>query len=74
MKRARFTEEQIIGILKEHQAGQDQVQIGTPVVYGIIHHFDGEAARNYRENIPGHPILDLSSEDETAILEIAEDF
>ncbi|MEH6740921.1 MAG: phage virion morphogenesis protein [Sulfitobacter sp.] len=58
-----------------YDANSDQVQIGTPSVYGAIHHFGGQAGpTTNRVEIPARPILGLSSDDETAIREIAEDF
>jgi phage virion morphogenesis protein len=57
-----------------YEANSDQVQIGTPSVYGAIHHFGGKAGRGRSVDIPARPILGLSSDDEQAIREKAADF
>lgn len=57
-----------------YEATSQHAKIGTPVIYAAIHHFGGEAGRNHAVTIPPRPILGLSANDETAIIEIAEDW
>lgn len=57
-----------------YEAAADQVEIGTPTIYAAIHHFGGEAGRNQSVNIPARPILGISSDDETIIAEMAEEY
>ena len=57
-----------------YEAGDAQVEIGTPTIYAAIHHFGGSAGRNQSVDIPARPILGISSDDEIALAEMAEDF
>jgi phage virion morphogenesis protein len=52
-----------------YQAGEDEVQVGTDVVYGAIHQFGGKAAAE----IPARPFLGISDADRLEILDIIED-
>lgn len=55
-------------------ASQDEVRVGSPLVYAAIHQLGGQAGRNKKVTIPARPYLGLSSEDETEIFAIAEDW
>lgn len=57
-----------------YEAGSEQVEIGTPIVYAAIHHFGGQAGRNKSVTIPERPILGVGLDDEIEINEIAKDF
>jgi len=57
-----------------YEATSQHTKIGTPVIYAAIHHFGGAAGRNHAVTIPPRPILGLSTNDEAAIVEIAEDW
>lgn len=57
-----------------YEADADQVEIGTPTIYAAIHHFGGAAGRNQSVDIPARPILGVSSDDEIALAEMAQDF
>lgn len=57
-----------------YEADDAQVEIGTPTIYAAIHHFGGAAGRNQSVDIPARPILGISSDDEIALTEMAEDF
>ncbi|WP_107326986.1 phage virion morphogenesis protein [Agrobacterium pusense] len=55
-------------------ASENEVRIGSALVYAAIHQLGGEAGRNRKVSIPARPYLGLSSEDETEIFAIAEDW
>lgn len=57
-----------------YKADDTQVEIGTPIIYAAIHHFGGAAGRNQSVDIPARPILGVSSDDEFALTEMAQDF
>lgn len=57
-----------------YAATRQQVAVGTPVVYAAIQHHGGQAGRNRSVTIPARPVLGLTSNDRTAIAEMAEDF
>ncbi len=57
-----------------YEANSDHAKIGSPVIYAAIHHYGGEAGRGGNVEIPSRPILGLSSDDESEIIAIAEDF
>ena len=57
-----------------YEANSQHTKIASPVIYAAIHHFGGEAGRGHSVTIPARPILGLSPDDESAIVEIAEDF
>lgn len=51
------------------RATRTSIEIGTPLVYGAIHQFGGEAGRTgARVKIPARPYLGLSGADEDMIL------
>lgn len=55
-------------------ASDTDVRIGSALPYAAIHQLGGEAGRNRKVTIPARPYLGLSSEDETEIFAIAEDW
>jgi len=59
-----------------YEADDAQVEIGTPTIYAAMMHFGGTktAYPNLWGDIPARPILGATSEDETIIAEMAEDF
>ncbi|PHR19285.1 MAG: phage virion morphogenesis protein [Hoeflea sp.] len=57
-----------------YQANSDHARVGTPVVYAAIHHFGGKAGRNRKVTIPARPYLGLSAVDQSAMIEIAEEW
>lgn len=52
-----------------HQATRDAVEIGTPMLYGAIHQFGGQAGRGNKVTIPARPFLGLDAGDEDMILD-----
>ncbi len=50
------------------------VRVGSSLVYAAIHHFGGDSKGYMKATIPARPYLGMKPEDEDAILEIAEDW
>lgn len=57
-----------------HIPGNDQVEVGSNLVYAGIHQFGGSAGRNGSTEIPARPYLGISIGDEFAIEEAAQDY
>lgn len=57
-----------------HEPGNDQVEIGSNVVYAAIHQFGGEAGRGKAVTLPARPYLGLSAEDKSEIEAIIDDY
>lgn len=65
------------GILRgsiTHQPSNDQVEVGTNVIYAAIHQFGGQAGRGHAVTIDARPYLGISSEDELDINDIVHDY
>ncbi|MGV2107822.1 phage virion morphogenesis protein [Agrobacterium vitis] len=56
------------------ESDDNQVRIGSALVYAAIHQFGGDAGRGGKVNIPARPYLGLSPADEEEISAIAEDW
>ena len=57
-----------------HEASEDQVVIGTNVIYAAIQQFGGKAGRGHKVTIPARPYLGVSDQDEQEIGAIVRDY
>lgn len=57
-----------------YRPSDEDVRVGTSLVYAAIHHFGGDSKGFMKATIPARPYLGMKPEDEDAILEIAEDW
>lgn len=57
-----------------HLPGNDQVEVGSNMVYAGIHQFGGRAGRGHKVDMPARPYLGISFEDETEIDTIVHDY
>lgn len=57
-----------------HTPGNDNVEVGTNLIYAAIHQNGGQAGRGKAVTIPARPFLGLSTEDKTEIGHIVDDF
>ncbi|MCA1492713.1 phage virion morphogenesis protein [Ensifer sp. NBAIM29] len=57
-----------------YRASNDDVRIGSSLVYAAIQHFGGEAGHGRKGKIPARPHLGISSADQEIILKIAEEW
>jgi phage virion morphogenesis protein len=57
-----------------HEPGNDQVEVGTNVIYGAIHQFGGQTGRNKSVTMPARSYLGISSDDEREIENIVDDY
>lgn len=55
-------------------ASENDVRIGSPVVYAHVHHAGGKAGRGRKVTIPARPAVGIGARDEAEILAIAEDW
>lgn len=57
-----------------YEATNEHAKIGTPVIYAAIQHGGGKTGRNHATLIPSREFMGMSSDDERAILAMAEEF
>lgn len=57
-----------------HEPGNDQVEVGSNVIYAAIHQMGGQAGRGHAATIPARPYLGLSGPDEREISRILDDY
>lgn len=54
------------------EASDDDVRVGTAMVYGAMMHFGGESKGYMKATIPARPYLGMGTDDEAEIFAIAE--
>lgn len=57
-----------------YRASSSSVSIGTNAIQAAIHQWGGKAGRGHSVIIPARPYLGVGPDDETAIVEIVEDY
>lgn len=57
-----------------HIPGNDEVEVGSNVVYAAIHQAGGQAGRGLAVTIPARPYLGISAEDEHEIGNLIDDY
>jgi phage virion morphogenesis protein len=50
-----------------HNATKDSVEVGSNMVYSLIHHFGGKAGRKRKVTIPARPFLGVSEQEKAKI-------